>query len=411
MQVQCLKCKGRGYCGRVSCPIIAKSNAKFIVRDKLSSIRSSSFSSASPAPFIGRVGYPFINVGVLSPVVKDENVWEYDDPRLWAKQDYPIPKIIDFRSSLVNSRAKAGVLETNKFVEIAQEIGMACKPVDVELSLKAKPQFNLNVDSYSAPMGPHAELEKARLEENPKVKPKVEKAVSDTDLKANDAVKALFKSGIDENFLSKLLSVGMIGVKKRRKLVPTRWSITAVDDNLGKDLIRQIKDYNEADYLAFYRWHLGNYYLVLMFPEKWSYELFEAYLPNASWNTSKTMEFMTDYESYSGRTSYAENCAGGYYAARLPILEKLVSMKRQASVLVIRLITGEYTTPLGVWVCREAARKAVETKPLRFSERELMLRYAKILVMKKFGYDIADILDSSILLNNIKSQSKLSSFF
>ena len=33
--------------------------------------------------------------------------------------------------------------------------------------------------------------------------------------------------------------------------------------------------------------------------------------------------FTTDYEPYTGRKTYAENCVGGYYAARLPILEKL----------------------------------------------------------------------------------------
>jgi len=144
-----------------------------------------------------------------------------------------------------------------------------------------------------------------------------------------------------------------------------------------------------------------------MFPDVWSYELFEAYAPRASWNVTSSLQFMTDYEGYDGRKTYAENCAGGYYAARLPILEKLKEMKRQSNVLCIRFITGEYTTPLGVWVVREACRKAMENKPLNFSSKELMLEYARKLIRKKFGADLDLILDKSLILNKLKTQSKL----
>ena len=60
MQIQCLKCKGRGYCGRSFCPTIAKSNAMFKVRDDLD---KSEFHGSSPAPFIGHHGYPYLNIG------------------------------------------------------------------------------------------------------------------------------------------------------------------------------------------------------------------------------------------------------------------------------------------------------------------------------------------------------------
>ena len=101
MRVQCLKCKGRGYFGRQFCAILAKSNAMFKVRDDLT---KSEFTGSSPSPFVGHYGYPYLNVGVLStPHIVDE-VWEYDAPRYWAVNDYKIPQIIDFRSSLINSR-------------------------------------------------------------------------------------------------------------------------------------------------------------------------------------------------------------------------------------------------------------------------------------------------------------------
>jgi hypothetical protein len=80
-------------------------------------------------------------------------------------------------------------------------------------------------------------------------------------------------------------------------------------------------------------------------------------------------------------------------------------------VLALRFITGEYSVPLGVWVVREACRKAMEAKPITFSDKDLLINYAEIFVKKKFGYDLNNIFRESVLYNQLKNQSKLSQFF
>lgn len=408
MNIQCVKCKGRGFCGRSFCPILAKSEALFKIKEMKI---NEDFLGSSPTPFVGHYGYPYLNVGILSVPEVKEGVWEYDAPRYWANNNFEINKIIDFRSQLLNSRFKAHAQDKNRLLEISQEIGMASKPVELEFNLQDKPKFKLNTDAYTAPMGPNAGLKNAKITSNPQIHTKVEKVFSDTDLRANDALIYLYENEFDENFLTRLFSIGTLGLRKNRKLVPTRWSITATDDAIAKYLTEQVKDYSESNYQAYFGSYLGNYYLILFFPEKWSYELFETYLPKASWNVSDKISYMTDYEGYNGRTSYAENCAGGYYAARFPILEKLSQLKRQGSILALRFITGEYAVPLGVWVVREATRKALDNKPIEFSDRELMIRYAKNLIKKKFNYDLDNLLKNSIILRNIRDQTKLTKFF
>jgi hypothetical protein len=384
-------------CDNPLCPVCTKSIARFKIKEKL----NESFFGDSPAPFVGHVGYPNLNVGILSVPETRPDSWMFDAPRFWASSDFQIPQIVDFRSALINSRFKANIKQVNKLVNITQEVGMASKPVEVEVLLRDKPRFRLNVDAYSAPTGPNAALKRVEVTSNPKISQKVDKVVADYDLKANDAIMYLYEHGFDENFLTRMLSVGTVGIKANRKLVPTKWSITAVDDSLGKKLIKEIKDYSVADYLAFFSGYLGNYYLIMFFPDVWSYELFESALGK---------EYNTDYEGYEGRKTYAYNCAGGYYASRAPVLEKLMELKRQASVLVLRFITSEYTVPLGVWVCRQAARKALQNKPSEFASKELMLKYAEALVKKKFSFDAGYLLKNSKLLNEINKQRKLFAF-
>jgi DNA repair protein NreA len=405
MNIRCIKCKGRdpSICGRTYCPIMAKISSQ----KKVNISAKQDFFGKSPNVFVGRHGYPDVNVGILGV----EEYHEHDNPLLWSKENYDIARIIDLRSSLVNSNFKAQITGfKERFLNMSQEISMAKDPVDVEVNLSKKPVFDLSFAQDTMPHGPSIKLKTARITENPKIPQKVDKAVGDTDLKAGEALKQLHKSEFDEHYLTKLLSTGNLGVKTQRKLVPTRFAITAVDSNLGNDLVKKIKEYNQTGYLAFFGGYLGNYFLILLFPEVYSYELFETYAPNVSWNISEETNYTTDYEPYDGRKSYAENCAGGFYACRFALLEKLSGMKRQASCLCLRFITGDYYAPLGVWVVREAVRKALANKPIEFSSKELMLTYVQSLAKKKFGYDVSGMLQKSIILNSIKTQKKLNSF-
>ncbi|MFT4298012.1 MAG: hypothetical protein ACMXX5_02365 [Candidatus Woesearchaeota archaeon] len=413
----CIFCKGRypeKYCGRNTCPVIMKNQALSKVKEMKI---TENFQADAPAIFVGRHGYPNLNIGFLTPPEKKEDSWLYDAPKEWSGQSFSIPKVIDYRSALINSRFKADIKKSindsnnkNKFIEIAQEVTQASRPVELELNLQDKPKMQLNFDPYLSPTGPNANASKVNITSNPYISKQIEKRVSDTDLLSAQAVTELFNKGYDENFLSKLLSMGNLGVGKNRKLVPTRWSITAVDDTVGKEIINEIKDYELIQPTLFFGGYMGNYYLIMMFEDVWSYELFEMYAPAKRTIPDQEMEYATDHEDFNGRKDYAENTAGGYYACRTGLLEKLKSIKKQSSCLVMRFISEEYSCPLGVWVCREATRKALEGKQHLFETKEQMIGYAKFIIKKKFNYNIDFMLKNSKLYENIKRQTKLSFF-
>ncbi|VVB81112.1 Uncharacterised protein [uncultured archaeon] len=349
-----------------------------------------SFTGTAPAPFVGRFGYPFVNVGILAPPRHDEDAWLYDAPGHWAKTNTGIREVVDYRTRMVNSRFTSNVKQPDKLVEIAQDVAMASKPVDIDVSLEKKPSLNISTDQWVAPMGPQARLKQLQLATNPHISTKVQKYFDDTDALASEAVTELYKHSVDENALSRMLSVGVFG--KKRKLVPTRWSITATDDILANNFLEKVREQEVGDYATYFGSYLGNYYLVLFFPERWSYELFEMYVKPG------VLEFSTDYEEFQGRKNYAETCAGGYYTVRMALAEHMMKNKRQNTALVLRFITDEYVLPLGVWVTRSAARKALESKPITFASKELMLTYATHLARKKFGVDIVPILEKSKIM-------------
>ena len=387
---------------------------KFKYRD-LGSV-SNLNTTSPPSVFIGsKLRYPAVNVGILSPLESDENAWVYDNAKYWANNNFSIKDVVNLRENLLNSRFKGNVndvrQEKNKFVEIAQQIALGSKPVDVEIQLKRNIGFNFRKDKIATPQGLSGELKKAKITGNVKIERKVDKVIND-DIKAVKGIEYLYKNKFSEYVLSKILSVGVLGLKKDKKLVPTRWSITATDDMIGKKLIEKIKSYKWIEnYELFFGEFMGNCYLVMLLPNVWSYELFELYLPGSSWNPGNKMKASTDFESYGGKKNYASNTAGGYYASRLPILEYLEKEKKQASVLVVRLELPSYWASLGVWVVRESVRKALANKKLEFNDLKELTDSSEKIGMIKFGYDPKKILKTSKLLEQIKTQTNLGKWF
>ncbi|HUS51583.1 MAG TPA: hypothetical protein VMZ91_15560 [Candidatus Paceibacterota bacterium] len=389
---------------------IAETNFKYKDLKNISKIDSNS----PPSVFIGsKSKYPLVNIGILSPLEKDENAWLYDDAKYWSNNNFQISDIIRLRDSLLNSRFQSKVTDSRlnkKFVQIAQNIAIASKPVDLEIELGNSLKIGRNRDKILTPHGMRANLKKARVISNIKIDKKLDRVIND-EIKASEGIDFLYKNNFNEYALSKILSVGVLGLKKNKKFVPTRWSITATDDILAKRLLSQIKNYKWIEnYQLSSGEFMGNCYLLLFFPNVWNYELFELYFPGSSWNPSQEIKAATDYETYSGRKNYAFNTAGGYYAARLPILEYLNKIKRQASVLAIRIETPSYWAALGVWVVRESVRKALKRK-MEFKSREELIDSAKKISKLKYNFDSEGIITKSRLLKQIKSQKNLKEWF
>jgi len=173
----------------------------------------------------------------------------------------------------------------------------------------------------------------------------------------------LYRRGFDVYDINSILSAGALGQTKQRRLVPTRWSITAVDDTVGKYLRGRIRNAPSIDEVQVWaNEYVGNRYWVVLAPGNWEFELVEMKAPGSIWNPDPgdNIWLASASEGYEGRSSYVEETAGAYYAARLGVLEYLESIGRQAKCLVLREVSDDYWAPVGVWQVRESVRNAFE---------------------------------------------------
>jgi hypothetical protein len=402
----CLVCRGgKMLCGKASCPVIAR--ARSLVRTTLRITSPEIRGSTPPGVFVGRIGYPKVSVGpMVPPFTGDTEI--LDTPELWMGSG--IQEIIDYRFSLIRGRVPMRVDEAasgNRFLEGLQELAMGRSPVEAELSLARLPRPVITLSDEVQPFGPSAPL-RAFTASEISADRRIERAFYDRDMRAGEAVVELYENGVLVTRIQRAFSLGMFGQSRRRRLVPTRWSITAVDMILSQELIDRIKEHPTIDEYRVYSFsYLDNLYVAILMPERWSFEWMEAWFPGTPWNPGRALEpaIMGDYEGYRGRTTYPE-IGGCYYACRLAVAEALEREGRQASALVLREIHPGYILPVGVWNVREAVRETMRREPRRFDSLGPALEYA----MGRLTIPLEGWVSRSELLRRALYQRKVTEF-
>lgn len=310
--------------------------------------------SSPPSVFVGSYGYPKVLAGpMLPPVHGDTSI--LDSPENWSGKS--LEDIVNFRLSLVRGIKQVKISDTDqKYIENLQEMSMAVRPADAEIELVKNASPVVSIDGDSPIFGPMGEVKSAKFSATSS-NASIQRMYYDKDILSQEAVVELYKKGIEITKIQKCFSIGMFG--KNRKLVPTRWSITATDDIISKSLVEKVLEFDLIDSILVFSYnHLGNFFVVILFPSRWMFEMEEAW-----YDERGNVGFGSAFEDASGLKYYPET-AGAHFASRLAVSEYLEKKKIQAGALVLREIRPEYAVPVGVWQVREGVRMALSQNPL-----------------------------------------------
>ena len=354
--------------------------------------------SSPPSVFVGSFGYPKVAIGpMLAPYEGDTTL--LDQPEDWIPKNKTQEDIISFRLDLVRGKSTVSITDfENKVVQKVQEIALSKYSVSSEVGFKTRPK-GFSIDEDHQPFGPSAELEKFDIDPV-RWDEQMEKAYYDTDLNATEAITGLYNSGVNFSQIQKALSTGSFGLKKNRKLVPTRWSITAADSALARYYFDQVR-YNDLieEYEIYEFSSLNNYYAVILIPTPWQYEWLEAFIHIMG----KEEHIFSDYEQWKPKSQYS-SVGGCYYSAKFAVLEALARTKRQAGAVILREAYEGYV-PLGVFNVRENVRWAMKQQPRKVQKFRDALNY----VSTKLKLPISRFVDQGILIRELLSarQSRL----
>ncbi len=376
-------------------PVTAKKLAERMKRlyGKVINIKEDFFGKTPPSALVSSYGYPKVALGVL---LSDSDKTLEEDSSVWVNMS--LQEIISNRLSLINARRLFSVSVpryNNRIYENILEATLSIKSVDVEANLskfRLSREFSKNLPFY----GISGVLKKFRVVDNAKIPNYIDSIINDN-IKAEEGILELYSKGLSDYYISRLLSLGVLGTKTNRKLVPSRWSITATHELISRYLEKHLKDRPSiGNYYVFHTYIHGNEFYVLLLPGNLRSELLEALMPGSAYNLR-----------YENPIIGIDDESGGKYAARLSILEYLKSMRRKADGIVFRVVTKDYQLPLGVWVVREGVRRAFYGDLQKFSEINEALRYINSRLIRKYNISVWKMIKYSRILR----QSKITKFF
>lgn len=401
---KCTICKGsKRICGKTKCPILSRLDTYLKLEPMME--RKEIEGASPPGVFVGRIGYPKVYVGPLVPPFFGDTSL-FDAPEQWFGKS--LDEIVRFRLRLIRGKIRADVRNPygNRMLEETRLTALSEKPVEIELNLKSKPRKRFILSDSVQPIGPSAVVKKLKVG-NVKVNYQIEKAYYDTDLKSSEAILNIYDEGIPVTRIQKALSIGAFGLEKNRRLVPTRWSITAVDSIISQKMMGELRRQPIINEFRVYESnYLDNRFEILMMPETWKYETMEVWYPGTIWNPDRyQIHIYGDSEGYKGRSNYA-SIGGCYYAARLAVNEALIKERRQATVIIMREAHPGYIMPVGVWQVRENVRNALNQKPLKYNN----LKEALSRINSRLEIGLDNWVNQSDLLKDTLYQRKLTDF-
>jgi hypothetical protein len=329
-----------------------------------------------------------------------------DRTELWTGKN--LEEIANYRLSLVLGTMNVNIHDiSSRYLENMQELAMSERPAETEATFEKTPvvdvhmQKELRLDHVAPPFGPAAPLRGFKMS-SLSADQRIETVYYDTDLRAADAMMELYRRSVEMSIIQRVLSMGMLGVKKKRKLVPTRWSISATDDIISSMLVKEIEMNPTIDLFEVTRYsHLANYYSIILIPDdRWIFEMIE------SWFTSRgQVAIGADKEDERG-LNHNPTIAGAYFAARLAVAEHLARQHKKAGAIVLREIHPNYVMPLGVWQIREGVREALKKPPQKFERFDHAMSFA----CSYMSLSKNEVVQKSRLWKSFKGQTKISDF-
>jgi hypothetical protein len=361
--------------------------------------------SSPPSIFVGRYGYPKVRIGPMIPPLHGDTTI-LDRTELWTGKN--LEEIANYRLSLVLGTMNVNIHDiSSRYLENMQELAMSERPAETEATFEKTPvvdvhmQKELRLDHVAPPFGPAAPLRGFKMS-SLSADQRIETVYYDTDLRAADAMMELYRRSVEMSIIQRVLSMGMLGVKKKRKLVPTRWSISATDDIISSMLVKEIEMNPTIDLFEVTRYsHLANYYSIILIPDdRWIFEMIE------SWFTSRgQVATGADKEDERG-LNHNPTIAGAYFAARLAVAEHLARRHKKAGAIVLREIHPNYVMPLGVWQIREGVREALKKPPQKFERFDHAMSFA----CSYMSLSKNEVVQKSRLWKSFKGQTKISDF-
>lgn len=186
---------------------------------------------------VGEKNYPNLKVHNVSNSNEDNSFFKTSDI---VKRDYS--DIIKLKArNILGSTNDTYIKKTNDRInKELQDIYKSKNAIEFNSEFENELRFDkVLVNKVSGIVGSRNPLLSLKANENTSTSKKIEKYTAN-DIKSREAIISLYEKGVNEHQIINLLALGSFGMQMNKKMVPTRWAITAYDQTIEKHLHKKL---------------------------------------------------------------------------------------------------------------------------------------------------------------------------
>jgi hypothetical protein len=332
-----------------------------------------------PGIFTESSRYPIMWAGVLGTVQPSEWLSIFDHPEAWRGLDRKA--ILRMRQQLYRFvlPVDAKEMTPHSVVDSLQTVALSVSPIAIEVDSPHLPRSELKGIGGQSPMGQLIKCKSLEIVSNPEIS-RVAKRICDKDVPSAESVWQLLDYDYTLDQVARMMSVGLLGHKKRRRLVPLRSAYKAVIDSY---LTNAVMNLVESPLSSSIRLHAstlhGDSFTVLLRPGEPRVD----YLRLESFNGLNTLR-----TSFEGLETQATDPKTSVYAdhARFSAYRNMIGNTESSHIVIFHQCRDPHNLILGPWVARAGVRYALDGDGVELDNMENAVTVMNSLLKPKLEY-------------------------
>lgn len=308
-----------------------------------------------PGLYVETTRYPILQAGILASTEPLEWLSIYDHPESWRGMDRET--ILSMRRHLYSLvlPIDAREMQPKDHIETLQTISLSVAPVALGVEVGTLPPRHLGSQFGSQlPTSPVVNVRSLEILSNPEIS-KVAERITEKDIPAADAIWQLLDYEYSLEQVVRLMSIGLLGRKKNRRIIPMRSAYKAVIDSFIDRSIMELIDRPYTDDIQLYLGRVCNdSFTIVIRPgePRVDYLKIEDYESGCTRGTSFES---TDIPTTDAKTSiYADH-------ARFSAYRHMLADAKQSHIIIFHHSNQQRNRILGPWVIRAGVQEALQS--------------------------------------------------
>jgi hypothetical protein len=322
--------------------------------------------------------YPMLEAGFLASTEPLEHLSIYDFPEAWQGLDRDT--IFTMRRHLYRFLypVDARSLQPEGVVRSLQEIALSVRPIALRVEGESLQLRRLQLRNGQLPSGNDVTIKSVELLSEPETS-KVAERITEQDISAAEGIWRLLDYDYSLDQVVRLMSVGLLGKKGTRRIIPTRSSYKAtINAFIDRSVMELIESPSVTAYELYMSTLFGDRFAVLLHPGEARVDYLRMDIVRDRMTRGFSFEGLRQWPTDPKTSVFSDH-------ARFSVYKNLVRRNQCCHATIFHMSKEPRNQLLGPWVARAGVQETLSSEPVKLDNKDNAVELLETLLEPDFS--------------------------